>query len=79
MEIEKEIRIQRQFIIDAVIVRVMKARKNEKHHQLMEDISRQISLFIPDDSMIMLRIESLIEREFIKRDDKDILKYVYLP
>lgn len=29
---DKEIRIERQNIIDAVIVRVMKARKTEKHN-----------------------------------------------
>ena len=29
---DKEIRIERQNIIDAVIVRIMKARKTEKHN-----------------------------------------------
>mmetsp|Transcript_12723 Transcript_12723/g.12574 ORF Transcript_12723/g.12574 Transcript_12723/m.12574 type:complete len:94 (+) Transcript_12723:1928-2209(+) len=43
---DKEIRIERQNIIDAVIVRIMKARKTEKHNQLMEDVIRQISIFM---------------------------------
>lgn len=29
---DKEIRLERQNIIDAVIVRIMKARKTEKHN-----------------------------------------------
>lgn len=44
---DKEIRQERQNIIDAVIVRVMKARKTEKHNQLLEDVMRQITIFLP--------------------------------
>lgn len=44
---DKEIRIERQNIIDAVVVRIMKARKTEKHNQLLEDVMRQISIFMP--------------------------------
>jgi hypothetical protein len=35
---DKEIRMERQNIVDAVIVRIMKARKTEKLNQLMEDV-----------------------------------------
>jgi hypothetical protein len=76
---DKEIRIERQNIIDAVIVRIMKARKTEKHNQLLEDVIRQISIFMAQPQMIKQRIESLIEREYLKRDDGDRSKYIYLP
>lgn len=76
---DKEIRLERQNIIDAVIVRIMKARKTEKHNQLLEDVMRQISNFLPQPQMIKQRIESLIEREYLKRDDNDRAKYIYLP
>ena len=76
---DKETRMERQNIIDAVIVRIMKARKTEKHNQLMEDVIRQISIFMPQPQMIKQRIESLIEREYLKRDDADRTVYVYLP
>jgi cullin 3 len=76
---DKEIRIERQNIIDAVIVRVMKARKTEKHNQLLEDVMRQITIFLPQPQMIKQRIESLIEREYLKRDENDRSKYIYLP
>jgi len=76
---DKEVRIERQNIIDAVVVRIMKARKTEKHNQLMEDVIRQISMFMAQPQMIKQRIESLIEREYLKRDDGDRSKYIYLP
>jgi cullin 3 len=76
---DKEIRMERQNIIDAVIVRIMKARKTEKHNQLMEDVIKQISIFLPQPQMIKQRIESLIEREYLKRDEADRAKYIYLP
>jgi len=44
---EREIRIERQNIIDAVIVRIMKARKTEKHNQLLEDVVKQVTIFMP--------------------------------
>jgi hypothetical protein len=74
-----EIDIERRNIIDAVVVRIMKARKTEKHNQLLEDVMRQITLFMPQPQMIKQRIESLIEREYLKRDDADRSKYIYLP
>ena len=57
----------------------MKARKTEKHNQLLEDIIKQISIFMPQPQMIKERIESLIGRDYLKRDESDRAKYVYLP
>ena len=76
---EKEIRLKRQNIIDSVIVRVMKARKIENYNQLLEDVTRQIKMFLAQPAMIEQRIESLIEKEFLKRDDDDETKFIYLP
>jgi hypothetical protein len=76
---DPEIDIERRNIIDAVVVRIMKARKTEKHNQLLEDVLRQITIFMPQPQMIKQRIESLIEREYLKRDDDDRSKYIYLP
>jgi hypothetical protein len=78
-EDEKNIRLERQNIIDAVIVRIMKARKTEKFNQLLEDVIKQINMFLPQPAMIKQRIESLIEREYLKRDDADKTKFIYLP
>ena len=77
--VDQDIDIERRNIIDAVVVRIMKARKTEKHNLLLEDIMRQITIFMPQPQMIKQRIESLIEREYLKRDDADRGKYIYLP
>lgn len=78
-KVDPDIDIERRNIIDAVVVRIMKARKTEKHNQLLEDVMRQITIFMPQPQMIKQRIESLIEREYLKRDDADRSKYIYLP
>lgn len=70
---------ERMNILDAVIVRIMKARKTEKHIQLIEDVIKQVTMFLPQPAWIKARIESLIEREYLKRDDNDRAKYIYLP
>lgn len=77
--VDPDIEIERRNIIDAVVVRIMKARKTEKHNQLLEDVMKQITIFMPQPQMIKQRIESLIEREYLKRDDADRSKYIYLP
>lgn len=69
---------ERKHLLEAVIVRIMKARKVLAHNQLLEEINRQVSnRFNPSPSAIKSRIESLIEREYLKRDDGDMRKYVY--
>jgi cullin 3 len=76
---DEDIRKERQNIIDAVVVRIMKARKTEKHIQLMEDVIKQISIFMAQPVMIKQRIESLIDREYLMRDESDRSKYIYKP
>jgi cullin 3 len=78
-EFEKEIRAQRQNVIDAVIVRIMKSRKTDIHNNLVEECCRQISIFRPEIQMIKTRIESLIERDYLKRDENERGRYIYLP
>jgi hypothetical protein len=70
---------ERQNIVDAVIVRIMKARKTLKHNDLVENVIKQVSMFLPQPKMIKERIESLIERDYLKRDDADRNLYIYLP
>lgn len=37
---DKEIKMERQNITDATIVRIMKARKTEKHNELLIEVTR---------------------------------------
>ena len=58
----------RQYAVDAAIVRVMKARKTLPHQQLLADVLARLKHpATPAD--IKLRIESLIDREYLERDD----------
>ena len=67
----------RLYWIDAVLVRIMKARKSILHQQLILQVLEQVKVPAqPAD--IKKRIESLIEREYMERDDKDRHRYNYL-
>ena len=66
-------------IIDATIVRIMKARKRMKGTELMAEVT----LFMMDLYKISVmtvfksRYESLIEREYMKRDENDNQYFIY--
>jgi len=67
----------RLYLIDAVLVRIMKARKTISHQQLMPQVLEQVK--VPaQPSDVKKRIESLIEREYMERDPKDRTRYNYL-
>ena len=67
----------RLYLIDAVLVRIMKARKTISHQQLIPQGLEQVK--VPaQPSDIKQRIESLIEREYMERDEKDRTRYNYL-
>ena len=66
-------------MIDAVCVRIMKARKVEFYNILVQAIIKQINMFLAQPPMIKQRIESLCEREFLMRDIEDRSKFIYLP
>jgi hypothetical protein len=57
----------------------MKARKTENHNELLMEVTRQIHTFVAQPALIKARIESLIERDYLKRDDEVRGKYIYLP
>ncbi len=45
--VEQEIKIERQHVLDAIIVRIMKARKTEQHNPLIQECMKQVTLFKP--------------------------------
>lgn len=63
--------------IDAMLVRIMKARKQLPHVALVAEACEQLkSRFVPNPTAIKRRIDSLIEREYLSRaDDRAVLKY----
>jgi len=71
--------VERKHVIDAAIVRIMKSRNRLEHNALLEEVFRQCTLFKPQPTQIKSQIEHLIEREFLKRDEKNRNAYIYLP
>ena len=68
----------RQYQVDAAIVRILKARKSMTHTLLIADIYGQVKFPLkPVD--IKKRIESLIDREYIERDSANSQNYIYCP
>ena len=71
----------RKAVIDAAIVRTMKARKTMRHEELCAQVIQQVALalgFSPDAKRLKSRIENLIEREYLERDLADRKRYTYL-
>ena len=70
---------ERQFQLDAAIVRIMKAKKEMIHESLVNaTIDAVKNHFIPDVKTIKVRIDKLIEGEYMRRDtaDQKLLFYV---
>ncbi|RLN72917.1 hypothetical protein BBJ28_00016468 [Nothophytophthora sp. Chile5] len=69
----------RKHLVEAAIVRIMKTRKQMQHNQLIAEVTRQMAgRFTPSPQLIKLRIESLIEREYLQRSAADRRMYNYL-
>uniref|UniRef100_A0A0K0E0R4 CULLIN_2 domain-containing protein n=1 Tax=Strongyloides stercoralis TaxID=6248 RepID=A0A0K0E0R4_STRER len=65
--------------IDAAIVRVMKARKTLNHNNLITEVTNVLcKRFRPEILTIKKCIETLIERDFLKRNEKDNKTYEYV-
>uniref|UniRef100_A0AAV1TSZ1 Cullin family profile domain-containing protein n=1 Tax=Peronospora matthiolae TaxID=2874970 RepID=A0AAV1TSZ1_9STRA len=69
----------RKHLVEAAIVRIMKTRKQMPHNQLIAEVTRQMTnRFTPSPQLIKLRVESLIEREYLQRSTTDRRMYNYL-
>ena len=67
----------RLYLIDAAVVRIMKARKTINHRDLMGEVMGQLK-FPSSSADIKKRVESLIEREYMERVEGDRSRYNYL-
>ncbi|KAI9502016.1 ubiquitin ligase (cullin) of SCF [Coemansia spiralis] len=77
-ETMKSVDVDRMANIQAAIVRIMKARKQLSHRQLVEDTISQIKLFQAQIDDIKKAIDQLIEREYIERSEESRDIYNYL-
>lgn len=69
-EVHDNVQQDRKLAIEACVVRVMKARNHLTHQQLVMEVSQSLSsLFKPDARVIKKRIEDLIQRDYLERDE----------
>jgi cullin-4 len=74
---QEAVTLDRLHLIDAAIVRIMKARKTLDHASLVGEVMKQLK-FPTFSTDIKKRIETLIEREYLERTEGDSSRYNYL-
>merc|ERR1711871_1435372 len=69
----------RRILLEAAIVRIMKARASLDHNTLVAEVTRQLSSrFNPSPGAIKKRIESLLDRDYLERSSEDRKTYLYV-
>lgn len=76
-ETDERVEQQRVYQTDACIVRVMKSRKTLSDPELKSEVFRQLR-FPVEAIYVKKRIESLIDRDYMERDDEDGKLYHYV-
>lgn len=70
---------QRKYLVDAQIVRIMKARRRIEHAELIEESMKALSQhFRADVRLVKARLEELIHQEYIRRDPTLVNVYFYV-
>ncbi|KAM0751648.1 Cullin-domain-containing protein [Meredithblackwellia eburnea MCA 4105] len=75
----KHVDEDRKFVIQAVIVRIMKARKQMKHQALIQEAIAQLApRFNPKVADVKKAIDVLLDKEYIERKEgeRDVFNYV---
>jgi len=75
---KNKVQEDRSVVIEAAIVRIMKARKTLAHQQLIAEVLSQLAFFKPQPRVIKKRIEALIDREYLERSQDNSQQYNYL-
>jgi len=70
---------ERRHLVEAAVVRIMKARKQLHHNELIAEVTKQLQVrFVPTPQFIKKRIEGLIEREYLERNEDNHRLYMYI-
>lgn len=78
-ELQSSILEGRKIEVNAAIVRIMKSRRTINHNDLISELVKQLhNRFQTLTILIKQRIEDLIEKEYLKRDDNDKSIYHYV-
>jgi len=77
--INEQVKRERSILIDLAVVRIMKARNKAPIKNVVGEVIQQlVKFFQPQQKDIMRRIQSLIERSFVRRDDEDHTQLIYV-
>ena len=77
--VEQVVLDDRKHLIEATIVRIMKTKRQIDLNQLGIELSNSLgNHFTPSPQMIKDRLENLIEREFLARDNDDVKLFYYV-
>jgi cullin 1 len=77
-KIDQNIEILRTHALKAAIVRIMKSRRTIDYSELLNEVMKQIKLFIPTVKSIKKTIEELIASEYIERNKTERNQFNYL-
>lgn len=78
-EVRGNIEEGRKHVVNSAIVRIMKANQTINHNDLIVQLLKQLqNRFQPSTLLIKQRIEDLIEKEYLKRDDEMPNIYHYI-
>lgn len=78
-EVSGNIEEGRKQLLNAAIVRTMKSRQKLTHNELIEELFKQLqNRFEPLMAVIKRRIEDLIDKEYLKRDEQAFNLYHYI-
>ncbi|KAF9604482.1 hypothetical protein IFM89_006804 [Coptis chinensis] len=70
---------ERKYTIDAALVRIMKSRKVLGHQELVRECIEMLNrMFKPDVKIIKRRIEDLVGRDYLTRDEENANAYKYV-
>ena len=77
---EKIIKKYQENILQSTITRIMKSQNGKKvpHIWLIDEVSKQVTYFNAQPQQIKENIEKIIEKNIIKRDEKDSSCYQYI-
>lgn len=78
-EVKSNIEERRKHLVNAAIVRIMKSRQTINHNDLIAELIKQLqNQFQPLTLLIKQRIEDLIEKEYLERDNDTPSIYHYV-
>ena len=78
-EDQKAVVMERRNLVDSVIVRVAKSRKSLKYMDLVQEVMKQVTSFRPLPGLVKEQVESLMQREYLQRDEEDSSLLIYMP